>query len=100
MSPSTGRPKGVPADRLWAREAAKARVRLYPSTALYTAYSLLILSLTLGGPHPALALAWLVGGILVWTLLEYFAHRWILHGRFPDGPGLVRHFLHTRFDAL
>jgi hypothetical protein len=84
----------------WAREAAKARARLYPTTFLYTAYSLLILAVTLRGQHPWLALAYYGGGILVWTGLEYFVHRWILHGRFPDGPGILQHFLHVRFDHL
>jgi sterol desaturase/sphingolipid hydroxylase (fatty acid hydroxylase superfamily) len=31
---------------------------------------------------------------------EYLAHRYIQHGRFPDGPGVARHWLHNAFDAL
>jgi hypothetical protein len=96
----SGRPHGVPANVLWARESAKARARLYPTTFLYTAYSLLVLVVALRGPRPGQALGFFGAGILAWTVLEYFAHRWVLHGSFPDGPGVVQHFLHTRFDPL
>jgi sterol desaturase/sphingolipid hydroxylase (fatty acid hydroxylase superfamily) len=100
MASVASRPQGVPAEVLWTRESAKARARLYPSTFLYTAYSLLILAVTLGGAHPAQAVAYFGGGVLVWTALEYFVHRWILHGHFPDGAGVLQHFLHARFDPL
>jgi sterol desaturase/sphingolipid hydroxylase (fatty acid hydroxylase superfamily) len=32
--------------------------------------------------------------------MEYLIHRHILHGRFPDGDGLLQRFLHDRFDHL
>ena len=39
-------------------------------------------------------------GWLVWTLIEYLAHKYILHYRFPDGPGPVQHWLHVTADNL
>ena len=39
-------------------------------------------------------------GFAVWTWIEYEVHRYILHGRFPDGPGFWRRFLHKNFDHL
>jgi cyclopropane-fatty-acyl-phospholipid synthase len=38
-------------------------------------------------------------GVLAFSLVEYCVHRFILHGRFPDGGGL-RHVLHQAFDHL
>ena len=50
--------------------------------------------------RPSLGLLSFALGALIWTALEYWVHRYILHGRFPDGPGLFQHFLHTYFDHL
>src|SRR5262249_16847373 len=47
----------------------------------------------------AWALPAFVGGVAVWTLVEYLAHRYVLHGIFRDGPGL-QHWIHQRFDEL
>ena len=49
--------------------------------------------------HPAAAAAAWLAGVAFWTWLEYFVHRLILHGVFPDGPG-SRHWLHVLFDHL
>ncbi len=99
MTPSN-RPGGIAGYELWPREAAKARSRLYPATVLYTAYSVTLLAWALRTPHRLAAAAFFAGGVAAWTLLEYFVHRYILHGRFADGPGVVQHFLHKRFDPL
>jgi cyclopropane-fatty-acyl-phospholipid synthase len=80
-------------------EARKARRRLYPVTVLYTAFALSVLVLALR-TRPLLALAFFALGVATWTGLEYWIHRFILHGRFPDGPGLYQHFLHRYFDHL
>lgn len=32
--------------------------------------------------------------------MEYLFHRYVLHGRFPPGKGLIRRFLHERLDPL
>jgi sterol desaturase/sphingolipid hydroxylase (fatty acid hydroxylase superfamily) len=97
---SAKRPQGVPAYDLWPREAARARGRLYPATALYTAYTLALLAWAVRPPHVVAAAFFFAAGIVVWTVMEYFIHRYILHGRFPDGPGIVQHFFHKRFDHL
>jgi cyclopropane-fatty-acyl-phospholipid synthase len=99
MTPSK-RPRGIPAYELWPREAAKARARLYPPTFLYTTYSIALLAWAMRAPHRVATALFFCAGIVVWTLMEYFVHRYVLHGRFADGPGLLQHFLHVRFDPL
>ncbi len=80
-------------------EARKARHRLYPSTVLYTAYAAVLLSIALARGHAATAFVYFGSGIVIWTLAEYLIHRYVLHGRFPDGPGVQR-YLHRWFDHL
>ena len=82
------------------REAATARRRLYPGTALYTSYSLVMLGLGLRSSPRLVALAFFSGGMAAWTLLEYAVHRYVLHGRFPEGRGPIRWFMHKYFDPL
>ncbi len=81
-------------------EARKARRRLLPVTLVYTVGSLTMLAYCLVSPHAPRGLLFYALGFLVWTWLEYEVHRYILHGRFPDGPGAWRHFLHKSFDHL
>lgn len=81
-------------------EARKARHRLYPVSVLYTAYSLTMLVLALRRETRWVSLAYFAAGVGAWTALEYWVHRFILHGRFPDGPGPVQHLLHKYFDHL
>jgi sterol desaturase/sphingolipid hydroxylase (fatty acid hydroxylase superfamily) len=103
MSSYLERPGGpspvIPGRFILADEAKKARHRLYPSTVFYPAQFLAIV--TLGLRHHAVrdVAAAIALGLSAWTLVEYLAHRYILHGRFPDGPGL-RHLLHRQFDHL
>jgi Fatty acid hydroxylase superfamily len=82
------------------REAVKARRRLYPGTAFYTTYSLALLWLGLRSSQRLMALWYFSGGIAAWTMLEYVVHRYVLHGRFPEGRGPVRWFTHKYFDPL
>jgi sterol desaturase/sphingolipid hydroxylase (fatty acid hydroxylase superfamily) len=100
MATTMKRSAAIRGDVLWATEARKGRARLYPVTAFYTAACLAVLVRALRGTHVLPALGWAMAGVLTWTLVEYLTHRYVLHGRFPDGPGLVRHFLHVRFDHL
>jgi sterol desaturase/sphingolipid hydroxylase (fatty acid hydroxylase superfamily) len=81
-------------------EARKARHRLYPSTILYSAYAVILLDIALRRGHILVALLYFVAGIVIWTLAEYLIHRYVLHGRFPDGASFIQHFLHARFDHL
>src|SRR2546428_7052932 len=76
----------VPEGVVLADEARTARRRFYPVTILFTAYSTTVLALALVF-HPGYALAYLALGVMAWTLLEYLVHRFILHGRFPEGRG-------------
>ena len=82
------------------QEARKARKRFYPSTALYTAYGAFMLAMGLTSGRPLTAVAYFVAGMALWTLLEYVVHRFVLHGRFPDGEGAYRRFTHKYFDPL
>lgn len=79
-------------------EARIARHRLYPSTFLYVAVFAAVLGF--GRPASLITTASAVAlGFLGWTLLEYLVHRYVLHGRFENGPG-VRGVLHRAFDHL
>jgi hypothetical protein len=69
-------------------------------TLLYSGYALTVVSLALRSGHAARASLYFVLGVLAWTLVEYLAHRFVLHGRFADGPGLLRRFAHRAFDHL
>jgi hypothetical protein len=96
---------GLPAARFpqgvdLAVEARKSRRRLYPVTLVYTAFAQLVLLWALLGEHPVAALAWFASGACCWTYIEYLAHRHVLHGRFPEGRGLLRRLLHHAFDHL
>jgi len=77
-----------------------ARRRLYPLTAFYATYSLIVALLGLLSSHPWIGMVFYLAGIPVWSLVEYLFHRYVLHGRFPPGQGFVRRFLHERLDPL
>ncbi len=77
-----------------------ARRRLYPLTAFYTTYSLIVTLLSLRSSQPSMGMVFYLAGIPVWTLVEYLFHRYVLHGRFPPGKGLIRRVLHERLDPL
>jgi cyclopropane-fatty-acyl-phospholipid synthase len=81
-------------------EARKARRRLLPVSLLYSAYGVAMLGLALLRETRSLGLAFFGLGLAAWTAVEYWVHRYVLHGRFPDGPGFVRHLLHRLFDHL
>jgi len=82
---------------VYKREQSRiARRRLYPLTVFYTTYSLIVTLLGLRSGHPWTGMAFYLAGIPVWSLVEYLFHRYVLHGRFPAGPGLIRRFLHER----
>ena len=77
-----------------------ARRRLYPLTVFYTVYSLTVAVFALRSAHPWIGITLYVAGIGVWTFVEYLFHRYVLHGRFPPGKGLIRRFAHERLDPL
>lgn len=82
-------------------EAAKSRRRLLPTTVVYSTGSAAILWIAVrDGRNLAHAFAFALAGVLSWTLVEYLVHRYVLHRAFPDGSGVVRRFMHRRFDHL
>jgi hypothetical protein len=89
---------GARVDR--AAEARRSRRRLWPVTVLYTVFAAVVVAAVLRSARPLTGLISFLAGIAAWTWVEYFAHRYVLHGRFPDGPGLFQHFLHKYFDHL
>jgi len=82
------------------QQARISRHRLYPMSAFYTLYSLAILFLALRSAHPLLAVFVYAAGVPVWTLVEYFFHRYVLHGHFGPGEGIIRTFMNRRLDPL
>lgn len=82
------------------QQARISRHRLYPVTIFYTVYMLIVLALALRSAHPWIAIGFFAAGIPVWTLVEYLFHRYVLHGHFAAGKGLIRKFLHERLDPL
>jgi sterol desaturase/sphingolipid hydroxylase (fatty acid hydroxylase superfamily) len=91
-------PVQTPASIRWAEEARKGRRRLYPMTAVYSAAATAALVYALRSNPWVAPWAWLLG-VAFWTWVEYMVHRYILHGVFPDGPGL-QHWGHKFFDHL
>lgn len=81
-------------------EARKARRRLYPVSIAYSTYALALLAVALGRSDRLVSIVFFLLGGAAWTGLEYWVHRYILHGRFPDGPGPWTHLLHRLFDHL
>jgi len=81
-------------------QAALARHRLYPLTVFYTLYAILVVTIAFLTTHAWIAVAFFSAGCAIWTLVEYLFHRYVLHGRFPPGTGVVRRFLHERLDPL
>jgi hypothetical protein len=75
------------------RQAAFARRRLYPFTAFYTLYAVLLLIIAFSTKHPWTVVAFFAAGCVTWTLVEYLFHRYVLHGRFPPGKSVIRRFL-------
>ena len=88
----------TPASIRWAAEARKSRRRLYPLTLVYAIVTAVALAVALRSSPWVAALSWALG-VAAWTWVEYLVHRYILHGVFPDGPGL-KHWTHALFDHL
>jgi sterol desaturase/sphingolipid hydroxylase (fatty acid hydroxylase superfamily) len=82
------------------QQARISRRRLYPLTAFYTICAGVALILALRTAHPWVAIVFFLAGIPIWTLVEYMFHRFVLHGRFPEGKGFIRRFAHERLDPL
>lgn len=81
-------------------QAALARRRLYPLTIFYTLYATIVLIIALSTTHPWTTVTLFTVGCVTWTFIEYLFHRYVLHGRFPPGKGIIRRFLHERLDPM
>jgi len=81
-------------------QAALARKRLYPLTIFFTLYAIRVLALAFSTTHPWTTVAFFSAGWVTWTFVEYLFPRYVLHGRFPPGKGVIRRFLHERLDPL
>jgi len=93
--PSPQFPRGV----VLPDEARKARSRFYPATIVLTTYSMTIFAIAFSH-RPGTAAVFLALGIALWTGLEYWVHRFVLHGPFPDGDTFVKHRMHKFFDTM
>jgi len=100
ISPPPQRTAEVPFQTYKRSQAALARHRLYPLTVFYTLYAILVFAIAFARTHTWTAVAFFSAGCATWTLVEYLFHRYVLHGRFPPGKGVVRRFLHNRLDPL
>src|ERR1700736_5334149 len=75
--------------RLYKREQAGiARRMLYPVTAFYTCFSVIMFAVAWRTAHPFVAIAFYLAGVPVWTFVEYFAHIYLLHCHFIGRKGL------------
>ncbi len=90
----------IPLEEYKRQQAQISRRRLYPVTILYSTFSVVILILGFRSKLPILAVSFFVEGIILWTLIEYLFHRYVLHGSFADGKGIVHQFAHRRLDPL
>lgn len=93
--PDPGSPRGV----VLADEARRARRRLYPVTLIYSSLAAAVLFAGLRS-NAALALLAAFAGLVFWTGVEYWVHRYILHGVFPRGGSAWSRFLNKAFDHL
>jgi sterol desaturase/sphingolipid hydroxylase (fatty acid hydroxylase superfamily) len=83
-----------------AAQARVARGRLWPPTLVYGIGSAVVIALAVRRDGWRTCLSWVAAGLLLWTWTEYLAHRFVLHGSFPNGPGWWRQQLHRTFDHL
>ncbi len=99
-NPTAASRPDIPFGEYKRQQARISRHRLYPVTVFYSVYSLAVLMIALRSAHPWIALAFYGAGVPVWTLVEYLFHRYVLHGHFPPGEGMIRRFMHERLDPL
>ncbi len=86
------RAQGVPFAVYKQQQAMISRRRLYPITAFYAGYSVLLFWLASRSAHPYRAVGFYLAGFPVWMLVEYFFHRFILHGRFKHSKKWYKKF--------
>jgi sterol desaturase/sphingolipid hydroxylase (fatty acid hydroxylase superfamily) len=82
-----------------ALEATRSRRRMVPVTLIYSSLLLTLLALAARSSQLVRALVFVVLGLALWTLMEYFVHRYVLHVAFPAGRSWSSRVLHRLFDA-
>src|SRR6266849_9535599 len=70
-----------------------SRHNLYQTTTLYTLSSVILFILAFRWNHPYRAIAFYLGGIPFWMVVEYFSHRYILHRHFKVSKKWYKKFL-------
>jgi sterol desaturase/sphingolipid hydroxylase (fatty acid hydroxylase superfamily) len=84
-----------------AAERQTALRRLIPLFAFYTSFTLLLIGMAAAySPNRLLSFLFFLLGVALWTPLEYYVHRRVLHGPFPAGEGFWKRLLHKQFDHL
>lgn len=97
--PPQPRTVAIPFENYKRIQAAIALYRLYPLTLFYTVFAIFMVIIGFSSAHPWSTATFFLIGCVTWTLIEYLFHRYVLHGRFPPGRGVIRQFLHKRLDA-
>src|SRR5260370_29112001 len=64
-------------------QAALPRLRLYPLSAFYTLYAILVLAVAFSTTHPWIAVSFFWAGCATWNLVAYPFHPSVLPRRFP-----------------
>jgi cyclopropane-fatty-acyl-phospholipid synthase len=93
--PYPGSPVGV----VLADEARRSRHRLYPVTVIYSSLALAVLLLALRS-NARVAVLMAAAGFVAWTAMEYWVHRYVLHGVFPIRDSRWSRILNKAFDHL
>jgi len=69
----------LPSSAYKREQAAISRRTLYPVSLFYTTFAMLILVLGLRSVHPYRSIVFFALGLPVWTMVEYFSHRFVFH---------------------
>lgn len=80
-------------------EASRSRRRMMPVTVIYSVHLLVVTVFAWHASALPRALTFALGGVVLWTLMEYLVHRYILHVAFPPGKTWLSRTLHRLFDA-
>ena len=80
---SSGRQGILPVSAYKREQAGISRRKLYPVTAFYTVFAVIMLVLGLRSGHPYQAFVFFLLGIPLWTFTEYTSHRWVFHRHWP-----------------
>lgn len=83
-----------------AAEARRSRGRLYPVTVIYLVCFITLFGFAVRTASAVRVLTFSALGVVLWTLVEYTSHRYLMHRPFPRGERLGTRVLHYLFDAM